>query len=103
MAKQARTDLTTAFYVYILSNKTGSVLYTGVTSNLSRRVYEHEEKFIPSFTSKYKVNCLVYYEVFDDPVGAISREKQIESGSRAKKLALINAVNPDWSDLADEL
>lgn len=86
-------------HVYILSNEAGSVLYTGVTNDLARRVWEHKEKVVPGFTSKYNVNRLVYYETVDDAMSAIEREKQIKGGSRAKKLVLINSFNPSWEDL----
>jgi putative endonuclease len=91
------------YYVYILTNKTGSVLYTGVTNDLTRRVYEHKDKLVAGFTKQYKVDRLVYYEVADNPITAIAREKQIKAGSRAKKLALVAAMNPRWDDLYDAL
>lgn len=86
-----------------MMNKTNTVIYTGVTSNLVKRVYEHRNKLIKGFTGKYNISKLVYYEVFDDLVNAISREKQIKSGSRKKKLDLILSVNPDFNDLYDKL
>jgi len=92
------------YYVYILSNKAGSVLYTGITRDMLFRVQQHKGKQNPhSFTAKYNVNRLVYFEDFEDVMDAIAREKQIKGGSRAKKLALINATNPEWRDLYDEL
>jgi len=91
------------YCVYILSNKAGTVLYTGVTSDLARRVYEHKAKLVAGFTSTYNVTRLVYYEATDDRDAAILREKQIKGGSRAKKLALIDGLNPDWHDLYNEL
>ena len=91
------------YYVYILTNKNNTVLYTGVTNNLAKRVYEHREKLADGFTKKYNVNKLVYYEVFDNAYLAISREKQIKGGSRQKKIDLINGVNKEWKDLYDEL
>jgi len=91
------------YYVYILTNKNNSVLYTGVTNNLSRRVYEHKEKLHNGFTKRYNITKLVYYEVFEEPYYAIAREKQIKAGSRKKKLALIDGMNPSWKDLYDEL
>ncbi len=87
------------FYVYILTNKTHKVLYTGITNDLLRRVNEHKEGIVKGFTSKYNVNKLVYYEEGTDAYGAISREKQIKGLSRAKKINLINSMNPDWEDL----
>jgi putative endonuclease len=92
-----------SYYVYILTNKAGTVLYTGVTNDLQRRVYEHKEKFVEGFTKRYNVTLLVYYEIFDDPTNAIAREKQIKGGSRQKKLDLIKALNPHWNDLYYEL
>ncbi|MEN6389594.1 MAG: GIY-YIG nuclease family protein [Syntrophomonas sp.] len=91
------------YYVYILTNYTNTVLYTGVTNNLLRRVYEHKEKIADSFTKKYNINKLVYYEVFNDIKFAIEREKQIKSGSRKKKIELIDGFNKDWEDLYPKL
>ncbi len=87
------------YFVYILTNPGNTVLYTGVTNDLKRRVYEHRNKVVPGFTAKYNVKKLVYYEVYDNPQYAITREKQIKSGSRKKKLDLISSFNPDWRDL----
>lgn len=91
------------YYIYIMTNKMNTVLYTGVTNDLIRRVYEHKEKLTPSFTSKYNVTKLVYYEVCEDVIQAITREKQIKGGSRQKKVDLVNDFNPSWKDLYDEL
>lgn len=91
------------YCVYILTNKNNHVLYTGVTNDLKRRVYEHREKLVEGFTKKYKVDKLVYYEVLQDPESAIAREKQIKDGSRAKKVALVNEFNPGWNDLYDNI
>ena len=90
-------------YVYILTNKCNRVLYTGVTSNLIRRIYEHREKLNEGFTKRYNVYKLVYYEIFTDIYMAIAREKQIKAGSRAKKLELINRFNHDWRDLYQDI
>ncbi|HEY6041015.1 MAG TPA: GIY-YIG nuclease family protein [Anaerolineae bacterium] len=87
------------FYVYIMTNKGDTVLYTGVTSNLQRRVWEHKEKIIEGFTKRYNITKLVYYEVFEDGRSAIAREKQIKAGSRQKKIDLINRMNSGWRDL----
>jgi putative endonuclease len=92
-----------AYYVYILTNKAGTVLYTGVTNDLQRRVYEHKQHFVEGFTKRYNVTLLVYYEALDDPTNAIAREKQIKGGSRQKKLDLIASLNPRWNDLYYEL
>ncbi|HET6312519.1 MAG TPA: GIY-YIG nuclease family protein [Chloroflexia bacterium] len=87
------------YYVYIMTNST-RVLYTGVTNNLMRRVYEHKEGAKPGFTSRYKVEWLVYVEVTDDVRDAIAREKQVKGWVRAKKIALIESLNPGWRDLS---
>lgn len=91
-------------YIYILTNKNNSVLYTGVTSNLANRLYEHRNGlYQKSFTSRYNVTKLVYYEGFINIEEAIAREKQIKAGSRQKKLNLINGFNPNWQDLTDTI
>ena len=86
-----------------MTNKRNSVLYTGVTNDLRRRVYEHREKLVDGFTEKYNVTKLVYYEIFQDPENAIMREKQIKAGSRQKKIDLINQMNKEWRDLYEPL
>ncbi|WP_342239956.1 GIY-YIG nuclease family protein [Inquilinus sp. OTU3971] len=86
-------------FVYIMANKRNGTLYTGVTSNLQRRVYEHREGLIPGFTSRYGCKLLVWCEPHTSMIDAIAREKQIQGGSRKKKLGLIEAMNPDWRDL----
>ena len=91
--------LTRQYYVYIMTNYTHTVLYTGVTNDLIRRVYEHKEKNTPSFTQRYNVSKLVFYEVCQDVTAAIAREKQIKGGSRQNKQNLIQTFNPDWHDL----
>lgn len=91
------------YYVYIITNKRNSVLYTGVTNDLKKRVYEHKTKLIDGFTKKYNVSELVYYEVFSDIYNAITREKQIKGGSRKSKIDLINSINSNWLDLYEEL
>ena len=90
-------------FVYILTNTRNTVLYTGVTSNLQRRIFEHRSKLVQGFTKKYNCTKLVYYEIHDDIEAAIAREKQIKAGSRAKKVALIEAENPLWRDLWAEI
>jgi putative endonuclease len=87
------------YYVYIMTNRS-CTLYTGVTNDLQRRVYEHKHKLVPGFTSKYNINRLVYYEATRDIRAAIAREKQIKGWLRAKKIALIESVNPKWEDLS---
>ena len=91
------------FFVYILTNKGNRVLYTGVTSDLVTRVSQHKEKKQRSFTQRYNVTKLVYFEIFADPHSAIAREKQIKAGSRQKKIDLIDGMNPTWRDLYHEL
>src|SRR5204863_6586524 len=93
----------TLYCVYILTNDWNTVLYTGVTSDLKARVYQHREKLLPGFTARYNVCKLVYYEAFDDPSSAIAREKQIKAGSRQKKIDLIDGMNPEWRDLYERL
>ena len=95
--------MTRQYYVYILANKGNTALYTGVTNDLLRRAYEHREKLIDGFTQKYNVSKLVYYEIFDDPTNAISREKQIKAGPRRKKVDLVNSMNGEWTDLFEGL
>ena len=86
-----------------MANEHNTVLYTGVTGNLQRRVYEHKEHFVDGFTKKYNVTKLVYYEVYGDAYNALAREKQIKAGSRRKKVALIESMNKEWRDLSEEL
>ena len=88
-------------FVYILAGKSG-VLYTGVTSRLDSRVVQHRQKTVEGFAKKYNVSKLVYYESFGDIRAAIAREKQIKGWLRAKKLALIESVNPAWRDMAED-
>ena len=86
-------------YIYILTNKKNGTLYIGVTSDLVRRIWEHKNKFVDSFTNRYHLNKLVYYEVFDDVKNAIVREKQLKGKLRQKKIDLIEKDNPNWYDL----
>lgn len=85
-----------------MTNNYNTVLYTGVTNDLQRRVYEHKSKLIDGFTKKYNVTKIVYYEIFEDVNAAISREKQIKAGSRQKKIDLVNSINQEWKDLYEE-
>ena len=89
--------------IYIMTNQRNGTLYTGVTNNLLTRVYQHKQGLQPSFTKKYACTQLVYYELHADMLSAIAREKQIKAGSRKKKLALIESINPRWLDLFDTL
>jgi putative endonuclease len=88
------------YYVYIMTNKTGT-LYTGVTNDLLRRVYEHKQKVVPGFTMRYNITRLVYFEETSDIQSAIRREKQIKGWLRSKKIALIESMNPGWKDVSD--
>jgi putative endonuclease len=88
------------FYVYIMTSPTGT-LYTGMTNDLKKRVYQHKHKLIPGFTAKYNITRLVYYEETSDVKSAITREKQIKGWVRRKKIALIESKNPKWQDLSE--
>ena len=90
-------------YIYIMTNQINSVLYTGVTSNLAKRIYEHKNKFVAGFTKTYNLTKLVYYEIAPSIEAAIKREKQIKGKRRAYKDILINAFNPDWRDLYSDI
>ena len=89
------------YYVYIITNRSRT-LYTGVTNDLMRRVYEHKNKLVPGFTSKYNIQYLVYYESTSSIHAALEREKQIKGWRREKKIALIHSMNHDWKDLSEE-
>ncbi len=91
------------YYIYLLTNKYGNVLYIGVTNDLVRRIYEHKNKIQKGFTKKYNVDCLVYYEMYAEIIDAIAREKQIKGWSRRKKNELISQFNPEWKDLYEEI
>lgn len=88
-----------AYYVYILASKKYGTLYIGVTSDLIRRVHEHKTKVVPGFTKRYGVDKLVLFEIFDDPVSAIAREKELKKWWRDWKTRLIDEQNPNWDDL----
>ena len=88
------------YYVYILTNPTRT-LYVGVTSDLARRVYEHKNKLLGGFTDKYHITLLVYFEETTEVRSAIAREKQIKGWTRAKKIALVDSMNPEWKDLSE--
>ncbi len=91
------------FCVYIMTNKYRNVLYTGVTSDLRSRVFQHKAKMVAGFTQRYNLNKLVYFEEIENALDAIKREKQLKSGSRQKKIDLINKANPEWQDLYNRL
>lgn len=91
------------YYIYILSNFTRTVLYTGITDNLIRRVWEHRSDLVKGFSQKYQVHSLLYYEVFEDPESAIEREKQIKSWNRKRKEELITKFNPGLVDIYNDI
>jgi putative endonuclease len=91
------------FYVYLLASRKQGTLYLGVTKDLVRRTYEHKEKFVPGFTSRYDIRRLVWFEIYDDPTTAIEREKEIKKWRRAWKIDLIEKENPEWKDLYPEI
>lgn len=96
-------DVSRRGYLYILFNKRNGTLYAGVTSDLIGRVYQHKKKLTGGFTSKYGIDKLGYYEVFDSITAAIEREKTIKGSSRKRKLEMIERMNPEWADLYDSL
>ncbi|KPK34352.1 MAG: hypothetical protein AMK70_07590 [Nitrospira bacterium SG8_35_1] len=91
------------YYVYILCSKRNGTLYTGVTSDIIKRIYEHKNNIVEGFTNKYGVHCLVWYEMHQNPDSAIQREKQIKKWDRKWKLRLIEENNPGWKDLYDDI
>ena len=97
------TMKTMAYYVYIVASRRDGATYVGITNDLVRRVYEHRQKAVRSFTSKYNITQLVWFETYDDPVSAISREKQLKKWKRDWKARLIEAENPQWLDLYDSV
>lgn len=95
--------MTKQSFIYILTNFEETTLYTGITGDLVRRIYEHKNKLVEGFSSKYNLTKLVYYEIFEDITQAIQREKQLKGGSRKKKIELINNFNKNWDDLYDTI
>ena len=95
--------MNTYYYIYILTNKVNTVLYTGQTSSLLERVQQHHQGMAEGFTKRYGIHKLVYYETAEDLDGALYREKQIKGYTRKKKIALIENMNPKWADLSDKL
>ena len=91
------------YYLYILTNKANTVFYVGVTDDLIKRVYQHINKLVAGFTQKYNITKLVYYEIYNSPLEAIIREKQIKGGSRKDKIKLIESKNPNYKDLYLEI
>ena len=91
------------YCVYITSNRRRTVLYIGVTGDLKKRIWQHRQKVVDGFTSRFNADQLVYYETCAEPLAAIAREKQLKAGPRRKKVALIDGFNPQWRDLYDEI
>ena len=91
------------YFVYCMASRRNGTLYLGVTNDLVRRVYQHKTKALGGFTARYGVNLLVWYECYDDPTTAITREKELKKWRRAWKLELIEKMNPSWRDLYDEI
>jgi len=91
------------YYVYILASRKDGAIYVGVTNDIVRRIYEHRTKAIKGFTSKYNITRLVWFEIYDDPISAISREKELKKWKLAWKVQLIEAQNPGWNDLYESI
>jgi putative endonuclease len=92
-----------AYYVYILASRRDGATYVGMTNDLVRRVYEHRQKFVSGFSSRYNITRLVWFEIYDDPISAISREKELKKWRRDWKTQLIEAENPQWLDLYESI
>ena len=92
-----------SYYVYIIASRRDGATYIGVTNDLVRRVYEHQIKAVPGFTSKYNITQLVWFEIYDDPVSAITREKELKKWKRSWKVELIEPQNPEWKDLYESI
>jgi putative endonuclease len=92
-----------SYYVYILASRRDGAIYVGITNDLVRRIYEHRTKAVPGFTSKYNITLLVWFEAYDDPISAITREKELKKWKRSWKVQLIEAENPKWSDLYETI
>ena len=92
-----------SYYVYILASRRDGAIYVGITNDLVRRVYEHRMKAVPGFTSKYNITQLVWFEIYDDPISAIAREKELKKWKRSWKVQLIEATNPQWKDLYESI
>ena len=95
-----KSEVINLYYVYILTNKSNKVLYTGMTNNLERRMYEHKNKLVDGFSKRYNTNKLVYFDSMKSVASAIEREKQIKGWLRKKKDELIETINPNWEDLS---
>jgi putative endonuclease len=92
-----------SYYVYILASRKDGATCIGVTNDLVRRIYEHRTKAVPGFTSRYNITRLVWFEIHEDPISAISREKELKKWKRGWKVQLIEAQNPDWDDLYESI
>jgi putative endonuclease len=92
-----------AYYVYILASRKDGAIYIGVTNDIVRRIYEHRIKAVPGFTSKYNITRLVWFEIYDDPISAISREKELKKWKRSWKIQLIEAQKLEWNDLYESI
>jgi len=92
-----------AYYVYILARRRDGAIYVGITKDLVRRVHEHRIKAVRGFTAKYNITQLVWFEIYDDPISAISREKELKKWKRAWKIQLIEKDNPNWDDLYESI
>lgn len=95
--------MSNTYYVYILTNKRNTVLYTGMTNDLARRVEQHKSHLVKGFAKRYNVDKLLYYETYSDVQEAITREKQIKAGNRKRKIMLVESINAEWKDLVEEL
>ena len=92
-----------SYYVYIIASRRDGPIYIGVTNNIVRRIYEHRIKAVPGFTSRYNITRLVWFEIYDDPITAISREKELKKWKRSWKVQLIEKDNPEWNDLYESI
>jgi putative endonuclease len=92
-----------SYYVYIIASRKDGAIYIGVTNDIVRRIYEHRTKAVPGFTSKYNITRLVWFEIYDNPIAAITREKELKKWNRLWKVQLIEAKNPDWNDLYESI
>lgn len=97
------TTMEKQYYVYIMTNRYNTVLYTGMTVDLKQRILAHKEELVAGFTKKYKIKKLIYYEIAEDLDSSLFREKQIKNYSRDKKISLVNSLNPQWVDLYDKI
>jgi putative endonuclease len=91
------------YFVYIVASRKDGAIYVGITNDIVRRIFEHRTKAVPGFASKYNITRLVWFEIYDDPISAISREKELKKWKRAWKIQLIEAQNPQWNDLYESI